>query len=328
MKNTPATLALPVTYSLVSPLALRQELLPLYGLTEAATVSLLAQGMHDTYLVAEPAPKYVLRIYRAGWKTFAQVEAEVRVLRLLQAQGLPVGYPIADAQGTSIHRLASPEGERYAVLFAYAAGEKVNVLTPTQASRFGQYVGQMHAITAGRQDGSLHRDYSPERIFEETRRGIRAVLPTHREAHRQLERICECVGGPLSPDVLKTLKAGICHGDPHHENLFIEPATGEVTMFDFDFSGNGYLLYDLGSFCFYERQRQPNVEAFLDGYARVLPLTPAERQRVPCFTILMRLFHLGARSQNADGIKNPLWPPAEIAAKIDDIEKEACRLNS
>ncbi len=328
MNDTPATLALPVTYSLVSSLALRQQLLPLYGLTEAATVSLLAQGMHDTYLVAEPAPKYVLRIYRAGWKTFAQVEAELRVLWLLQAQGLRVAYPVSDAQGTSIHRLASPEGERYAVLFTYAAGEKVDVLTPAQASLFGKYVGQMHTITAGRQDDSLHRDYSPERIFEETRRAIRAVLPMHREAHQQLERIYDRISGQLTPAVLNTLKAGICHGDPHHENLFIEPHTGRVTMFDFDFSGNGYLLYDLGCFCFYERQRQPNVQAFLDGYAQAMPLTQTERERVPCFTVLMRLFHMGARSQNADGIKNPLWPPAEIAAKIEDIEKEACRLDA
>jgi Ser/Thr protein kinase RdoA (MazF antagonist) len=119
------------------------------------------------------------------------------------------------------------------------------------------------------------------------------------------------------------LKAGICHGDPHHENLFIEPTTGQVTMFDFDFSGNGYLLYDLGCFCFYERQRKPNTEAFLDGYSQVMPLTRTERELVPCFTVLMRLFHLGARSRNADGIKNPLWPPDEIAAKIDDIEQEA-----
>jgi Ser/Thr protein kinase RdoA (MazF antagonist) len=285
MKNNPATLALPVTYSLVSPLALRQQLLPLYGLPQAATVSLLAQGMHDTYLVAKPALKYVLRVYRAGWKTFAQVEAEVRVLSLLQAQGLPVGYPVADAEGTSIHRLASPEGERYAVLFAYAEGEKVDVLTPAQASLFGTYVGHLHAITAGRQDGSLHRNYAPERIFEQTRRAIRAVLPSHREAHRQLERIYARIGGHLTPDVLTTLKTGICHGDPHHENLFIEPATDKVTLFDFDFSGNGPLLYDLGCFCFYERQRQANVEAFP---GRVCPGYATDPGRTPMGALLYR----------------------------------------
>ena len=314
---------MPVTYSLVSARALREQFLPLYALPPGATVSLLAQGMHDTYLVAEPATNYILRIYRAGWKTFAQAEAELAVLRMLQAQGLPVAYPIADAQGTFTHRFASPEGERFAVLFAYAEGEKLPALSPVQAALFGQYVGQMHAITGGRREASLQRDYSVGRIFEETRRAIHAVLPAHREAHRQLERIYGLLGGRLTPAVLNPLKTGICHGDPHHENLFIEPATGKVTMFDFDFSGNGHLLYDLGCFCFYERKRQANIDAFLEGYARAMPLTGTERELVPCFTVLMRLFHLGARSKNADGIKNPLWPPDEIAAKIDDIEKEA-----
>jgi Ser/Thr protein kinase RdoA (MazF antagonist) len=314
---------MPVTYSLVSAPALQQKLLPLYALAKEATVCLLAQGMHDTYLVAGPVDKYILRIYRAGWKTFAQVEAELRVLRLLQAQELPVAYPIADVQGTYIHRIANPEGERYAVLFAHAQGEKINVLTPVQAAQFGKYMGHLHAITQERQDGQLQRDYSVAGILEETRQAIRAVLPDHREAHRQLDHIGELLDGLLTPAVLQTLKAGICHGDPHHENLFIEPTTGQVTMFDFDFSGNGYLLYDLGCFCFYERQRKPNTEAFLDGYSQVMPLTRTERELVPCFTVLMRLFHLGARSRNADGIKNPLWPPDEIAAKIDDIEQEA-----
>jgi Ser/Thr protein kinase RdoA (MazF antagonist) len=320
--NPPAALILPVTYSLVSAPALQGQLLPLYALAKEATVSLLAQGMHDTYLVAGSHEKYILRIYRAGWKTFAQVEAELRVLRLLQAQGLPIAYPVADAQGRMVHRIASPEGERYAVLFAHAEGEKIQVLTPAQAALFGKYVGQMHAITGGRQDGQLQRDYSVSRILEGTRQDIRTVLPAQREAHQQLERIFGRLNAQLTPAVLKTLKAGICHGDPHHENLFIEPAAGKVTMFDFDFSGNGFLLYDLGCFCFYERQRQPNVEAFLEGYAQAMPLTRTERELVPCFTVLMRLFHLGARSRNADGIKNPLWAPGEIAAKIDDIEKE------
>jgi Ser/Thr protein kinase RdoA (MazF antagonist) len=146
----------------------------------------------------------------------------------------------------------------------------------------------------------LQRDYSVASIFVETRQAIRIVLPAHREAHQQLKRIRGLLARRLTPAVLNTLKTGICHGDPHHENLFIEPDTGKVTMFDFDFSGNGHLLY-----------------------AQAMPLTGAERELVPCFTVLMRLFHLGARSKNADGIKNPLWAPDEIAAKIDDIEKEA-----
>ena len=326
--NTPAALVLPVTYSLVSSLALQRQLLPLYGLTKEATVTFLAQGMHDTYLVTEPATNYILRLYRAGWKTFAQVEAELAVLQLLYGQGLPVAYPIPDAQGALIHRVAGPEGERYAVLFSHAEGEKIHALTPAQANSFGAYMGQMHAITQGRRVGTLQRDYSVETIVEETRQAIHAALPAHRETHQKLERIYARIGEPLTPAVRKNLKAGICHGDPHHENIFIEPVTGKITLFDFDFSGNGFLLYDLGCFCFYERQRQTNAEAFLDGYAGVMPLTRTERELVPCFTVLMRLFHLGARSKNADGLRNPRWFPEEIVAKMDDIEKEARHLIS
>jgi Ser/Thr protein kinase RdoA (MazF antagonist) len=318
-----APLALPVTHSLISARALQGQLLPLYFPAAATEVVCLAQGMHDTYLVRGPGAKYILRMYRAGWKTVGQVAAELEVLGLLKAQGLPVAYPVADGQGGLIQRIASPEGERYAVLFAYAEGEKVPVLTPADASRFGKYMASLHAITRGRQVGALLPNYSLDSILNETRQAMQIALPAHRDAHEKLDRIYALLRAQLTPAARQGLKTGICHGDPHHENLFIERATGKVTMFDFDFAGNGYLLYDLGSFCFYARGRKDNIAAFLAGYAQLMPLTPAELALVPCFTVLMRLFHLGARSRNADGLKNPLWFPDDIAAKIGDIESEA-----
>jgi Ser/Thr protein kinase RdoA (MazF antagonist) len=279
--------------------------------------------MHDTYLVQGTGSKFILRIYRCGWKTFEQVEAELQLLLLLKAQELSVSYPVADRKEQFIQRISSPEGERYAVLFSYAEGEKLPLLTPSQASLFGRFMAQMHLITADKHIQNLQRDYSVNSILEGTLQAIRTVLPAFVEAHHKLEGIYSILNKKLTPAVVKELKIGICHGDPHYENIFIDPSANKVTMYDFDFSGSGFLLYDIGSFCFYERHRQENIASFLEGYSQVLPMSSLEVELVPFFTLLMRLFHLGARSKNANGIKNPLWFPHEIVAKITDIEHEA-----
>jgi Ser/Thr protein kinase RdoA (MazF antagonist) len=321
--NINKALALPVTYSLISSQALQEELLPLYSLPKDLKVLFLYQGLHDTYLIQGNASKFILRIYRAGWKTFTQVEAELQLLLLLKAQGLSVSYPIADQKEEFIQRISSPEGERYAVVFSYADGEKLSLLTPSQASLFGRFIAQMHLITLNKHIQPLQRDYSVNSILELTLQAIQKVLPASEEAHQKLKNIYTILTSKLTPAILKELKTGICHGDPHHENIFIEPSNNKVTMYDFDFSGNGFLLYDVGSFCYYERQVQENIASFLIGYTQVLPMSPLELKLVSYFTLLMRLFHLGARSNNADGIKNPLWFPNEIVAKITDIEQEA-----
>lgn len=318
--------ALPVSYSLVSSQALQRELLPLYFHPQEAKAHFIYQGMHDTYLIQGPVAKFIFRIYRVGWKTFRQVEAELQLLLLLQNQGLSVAYPIADQSGVYIHRITCPEGERYGVLFAYASGEKLPSLTPELAYQFGKYMADLHLITRGRQMEHLQRDYTPGSILAATLRAVKTVLPDNEEVHRTLERVNGALTSKLTPAVLQELTWGICHGDPHHENVFVEPVTHTVTMFDFDFSGNGFLLYDVGSFCFYERHRESNIASFLKGYTQTMPLTRTELEAVPFFTVLVRLFHLGARSTNADGIRNSLWFPEEIAGRVNDIEKEVFRL--
>ena len=48
---------------------------------------------------------------------------------------------------------------------------------------------------------------------------------------------------------------------------------------------------------------------------------------IPFFTVLMKIFHLGARAKNEDGSKNPLWPRPEILFKLQEIEKEVNQLD-
>lgn len=312
-------------YSVVSALSLKPLLASLYKLPFNVEVVYLYQGINDTYQVITPKRQYVLRIYRHNWKSVADIEGEVELLRLLDEHQIPVSYPIPNADGNYVISLDCPEGIRYAVLFSYATGEKIQNLTAEGAKLFGQHLGVMHQLTKNRSIEKLSRQYTVPAIFEFSQKILDKRLKgtTGSDKIHQIAREFE---KKISADQLNQLPQGICHGDPHHENAFLDKASEKMTLFDFDFCGNGYLHYDLGSFYKYERDNELNKLKFLEGYEQILPLKKEERDLIPYFEVLMRIFHLGARAKNADGIKNPLWPIDEIEKTINDIDQQLSKI--
>ncbi len=141
------SLALPVVYSVLSPAALCDVITAAYALMEPVDCRVFRLGVNDTYLIRTAADTYMLRIYRADWRSHAYVQYEVDLLLHLQAKGDPVAAPVARRDGTFVGLLSAPEGQRCAVLFTYAPGtvpaanEMNNVL-------FGRAVGRLHTAAA------------------------------------------------------------------------------------------------------------------------------------------------------------------------------------
>jgi Ser/Thr protein kinase RdoA (MazF antagonist) len=229
------SLKLPVTYSLVSPLAIGEKLILLYKLPRPSTVIFVHQGINDTYLITTPQEKFILRIYRANWKTIDDVRAELDLLLRLSDHGLSVSYPLADKSGDFIQMIDCPEGIRFAVLFSHASGEGLTSLNSQTANLFGQYVGRLHNISESLELHGNSREYTRVAILDNTRRVLQKLLPTSGEVYERAENIFSQLGEKLIDQLLRDVRSGICHGDLHHENIFMEPSSGKITLFDFDF---------------------------------------------------------------------------------------------
>src|SRR5688500_15844633 len=121
-------LKFPVTYSLVSSKAIEAELIPLYNLPRSSKVLFIHQGINDTYLITASEAKFILRIYRAHWKTIDEVSAELDLLLLLNNNGLSVSTPLPDKSGNLIQLIDCHEGIRFAVIFCHAPGEGISSL--------------------------------------------------------------------------------------------------------------------------------------------------------------------------------------------------------
>jgi Ser/Thr protein kinase RdoA (MazF antagonist) len=316
---------LPVEYSVVSSASLQQELSLIYEFPSGAKVSFLHHGIHDTYLVSNGSIHLILRIYRTGWKSLQNVKAELDVLLDLKQKGIDVSVPYKDREGFYVQEMSFQEGVRYAVVFMYAPGIKLKQLNEETAELFGKKLAALHLATNEMNHEGLQRNYYLPNVFDSAMENISSVFTDLKiiEALRILYFKMDSIFNSIDTN---HLKIGICHGDPHYENAHFKIESGKVVFYDFDFCGNGYLLYDVGSFCYYERDNEPNVMAFLKGYTQILPLNQTEIKLIPFFTLLMKIFHLGARAKNADGSKNPLWPKSEILFKLQEIEKEVNRL--
>ncbi len=284
------------------------------------------QGINDTYLITSRDNRFILRIYRVNWKSFDEVKAELDLLLFLNENGLSVSYPLSDKSGNFIQRIDCPEGIRFAVIFTHASGESLSSLNPQHANLFGQYMARFHQLTENFKLEKLSRDYTVNGILTNTINSLRSLPNNSGGAYSKFEKMRYQLQEKLPTKTLKDVRAGICHGDPHYENIFIENSLGKITLFDFDFCGHGYLLYDLGSFYRYERNSQENKDSFFEGYEMIRPLNQTEKELLPYFEVLMRIFHLGARAKNADGIKNPKWLQTDIEKTIVDIDEQVAKI--
>jgi Ser/Thr protein kinase RdoA (MazF antagonist) len=83
----------------LAPVALLPLLPIVYDLTEPVTCEWLASGLNDVFRVTAGGRDYVLKVYRAGWRSQAEVVEEIAALlhRLssFPFASSPEGFPLA-----------------------------------------------------------------------------------------------------------------------------------------------------------------------------------------------------------------------------------------
>ena len=133
----------PVHNSTLKCQALIERVLSKYKLPTPIRCHFLQLSQNDTYQVKAGSSVYYLRVYRFGWRTKAEIEAELDMLTYLHRRHLPVSYPIKRKDGQYLNRIAAPEGIRYAALFSNAPGKQEN-MTIKQSGSYGELVAQIH----------------------------------------------------------------------------------------------------------------------------------------------------------------------------------------
>jgi Ser/Thr protein kinase RdoA (MazF antagonist) len=298
----------PVINSTLSAGALGQFLRDTYPLSADCTCSLFRTGINDTYLLNDGGTRYAFRVYSCGWRTELEITEELRLLRTLNEQDIPVSYALPDRQGTLLQRLPAPEGLRFGVLFSFAEGTKLRELSSGHCYHLGTLLGRLHRVTDGLELQRVRYDHATL-----TCRPYAYALKYFAETNPDMQFIQKAIGylEPVFEEWAQhPLRQGTVHLDIWYDNLAIQ-SEEQATLFDFDFCGHGYLLYDLAYFMMQlfhtepDKQRyEAKLARFFAGYESVVGLSAEEKNALPLAGLAIWIFYLGVQSQRFDTWSN------------------------
>ncbi|MCQ6960198.1 phosphotransferase [Mucilaginibacter aquariorum] len=279
-----------------------------YDLSTSAICKLLKTGINHSYSITDGDRKYVFRIYSLNWRKTEEISEEIRLLNLLRDSSIPVSYPIIDNLGNYIHELKAPEGYRYGVLFSYAEGEKMLNFPADLHYKVGEIMAQLHKVT---NEIELQRvNYTPQVILQDSFERLKQFLPADTDEMIWMASTQKYLLGELEKANTEELRTGAVHLDIWFDNLHITKK-GDITFFDFDFCGNGWLCYDIAYYILQlystekvETERDEKIKSFLDGYESINKINSEEKRLLPVLGVSLYFFYLGIQCQRFDSWSN------------------------
>lgn len=315
----------PVSSSILSTEALGVFLRKLYSLSASSTCQLIKAGINHTYLLKDQNRKLIFRLYSLNWRSRLEIAEEIRLLTTLRDAQIPVSHPIPDAEGEYIQSLVAPEGERFGVLFSYAEGDKLHNFSAETHFEIGAIMARLHQVT---QNFKLERvNYSPEVLLVNSTAQFQHFLPPDCAEMEFIKSTKKYLLEYLANVQVQELRTGAVHLDIWFDNLNISK-TGEVTIFDFDFCGNGWLCLDVAYYVLQvhsvERDKPeclPKVQSFIRGYESVTPLSAEEKRVLPMLGVCLYFFYLGIQSQRFENWSNTFFNEAYLKRFINVLVK-------
>lgn len=290
----------PVITSTLSAKELGEFIKAKYQLNKDFKCELFRTGMNHTYFLSNNKDKYVLRVYSHNWRTKSEILEEIELLKLLKENDLSVSFPIQAKNGEFIQEVNAPEGIRYIVLFSFAKGGKIRFMDNETCFRIGSLMGKIHNLTSNK---TINREFYNKKSlvelpYERLTQFFSGKLP-------EMEFIKEFRENFKDSDFENT-QNGVLHMDIWYDNMAVKDEK-EITIFDFDFCGNGKQILDVAYFCkqlfFIESDKkkyESKVQSFLNGYGKDRILSEKELELIPKAGASVFIFYLGIQVQRFD----------------------------
>lgn len=297
----------PVSHSILSTKAILSEIMPLYDLGKIVELKLWHRSLNDTYQVQTKDSRYMLRIYRNGWRTKSDIFYELDVLNHLTCKKINVANPILSRDGNLLHAILAPEGKRYSVLFTYAPGKEIvySHNNHTMAYEYGQGVARIHVAMDDFCSRYNRFVLDLKHLIDNPLKYIEPVLSYREKDWEYLLQLTKKLR-----TMIKNLQLtqGFCHGDFKGWNAHITEDK-IITFFDFDCCGWGWQAYDIAVFrsaAAIGRMRLKSREIedecwsqFLKGYKILHTLKSNDVKSIPIFVPIRQIWRMGLHIANA-----------------------------
>ena len=300
--------------------ALAVQALPEWELADAH-LEPIGISENATFRVDTPDKRYVLRIHRPGYHTFAELESEHVWTAALRKAGLDVPVPACTRGGHVYLTLPFEADERHIDMLEWVDGELLGNIIQRES---GCYAGHFRAT--GRIAAAMHNQSSAWTLpsgFERQRFDIKGLmgddpfwgpfwdLPQMSKAQRDVimsarRTIAEelmCLG--YSPETFSLI-----HADLHPHNLVV--SDHGLHVIDFDDCGFGWHHYELAVALYRYRELdryEDMLAAMVDGYRELRPLPDTVVNMLPVFYLVRSLVHLGwsaARPEHGEDLSESI----------------------
>ena len=234
-----------------------------------------------------------LRLHRPGYQSLAAIEAELEWCAALADAGVPVPRPVRAINGGWTGHVAN----RRASCVEWLAGEPIGAghlplvgdagQVRAEAAELGALIARFHgACDAGAvPDDFPRKPWDAKALLgERPRWGAFWDNPALDEKSRALLLAAR---DEARNRVTQARDFGPIHADLLRENVLRGPEG--LALIDFDDSGPGWRLYDLGTArvsAWRDPQLPALVEGLLAGYSALRPLPPDQRAVLPVFMAL------------------------------------------
>lgn len=294
----------PTLSSTLSPDALSGLIQRNYGMGNETECSIFRLAMNHLYLVRDGEDRYVFRVYTHNWRTRLEIEEEIRLLNLLKDAGRPVAFPIADHSKQFIQEIGAPEGTRFGVLFSYAKGTKTAKFSPEASFLIGRALAKVHQST---ENLVLRRiSYNVWNLLTEPVIRTKEFYGKNSSETVFLEKLSAFLMMKMENIDKAAMRSGAVHLDVWFDNLHIE-GDREITFFDFDFCGNGYLCFDISYFLFQlfsthldEEEYRIKAENFIRGYETVTAISNEEKAFLPFACLAVMTYYISVQCDRFD----------------------------
>ena len=282
----------PVINSTLSPVELSGVIRQKYNLSDKTECKLFRSAMNHLYIVIDDEQKFVFRVYTHNWRTKLEIEEELRLLIYLKENNRQVAFPIADQSNQYIQEINAPEGKRFGVLFSYANGIKSAKFSQQASFFIGQALAKVHKSA---ENFKLNRiNYNEQSLLADALVSTKLFFKNPSDEIKFLEKMTAFLTTKFGNIDKHKMRYGTVHLDVWFDNMHIENEK-EVTFFDFDFCGNGFLCLDISYFLFQllttnlnEDEYRIKADGFLKGYETITEINNEEKKCLPfaCLAII------------------------------------------
>jgi Ser/Thr protein kinase RdoA (MazF antagonist) len=236
------------------------------------------------------------------------VSEELRLLRYLQSNDIPVSYPIADRAGEFIQEINALEGIRYAVLLSYAEGRKIPKFDEQTSYNIGTIMARIHRLTENFQVSRI--TYDAKSLLADSLKRTQTFFSPNIDEMKFIASLTDYLTKEYGNLNLKQLRSGVVHLDLWFDNMHFGE-NDKITIFDFDFCGNGWLCLDVAYFIFQlnntnldEVEFRQKADCFFSGYESISELTDEEKRIIPMAGLCVLLFYLSIQCDRFDTWSN------------------------